>query len=88
MQHDVQMVGHYRVAEQSDGEVVGEVEQALLDPFAAVLERAAAVVIDAAQEGAPHAALHAMKGAGSMGGDEQGAGRGHGCQLQLADAYK
>ena len=42
-----------------------------------MLEGALCIVVDAAQEGATHAALHAMEGSGTAGDDERGARLGH-----------
>ena len=64
-----------------DGEAVGEPGQALFDPVLAMLEGPPGIVVDAAQEGAAHTALHAMEGSGTAGGNERGARLGHAASI-------
>lgn len=49
----------------------------MLDPVPAMLEGLTAVVIDAAEEGSPNAALYAVEGASAVKWCDVGAGPGH-----------
>jgi hypothetical protein len=53
------------------------VHKALFQPSLAVLEGLARVAINPAQEGAAHAALHAVVGTGCIGRNELGGRLGH-----------
>lgn len=68
LQHQVQVVAHHGVGVDGDCEGFGQKRDALLDPVLAMFEGLAGVAILPAQEGAAHAALHAMEGAALAGG--------------------
>ena len=60
-----------RISMHGDCEAFRQVMDAISEPVFAMLEGLAGVRIDATQEGATYAALHAMEGAAAAGSDQR-----------------
>jgi len=71
--HDVEVIAHYRVGGDVDGEHRSELLQTLKDPAAPVLEVPAGAVIEAAEIRAPDTARDHVVPGGGVEGDEGGA---------------
>jgi hypothetical protein len=85
VQHQMQVVAHDGVGVDRDGEALGDEADALLDPAPAMFEGPTAVVVDAAEERPPDAALDAVEGAGAVMWCDVRAGPGHASVLRRPD---
>ena len=78
MQYSVAVVLHDGEAADLDGKDLAQLQQAVLDPAAAMFERAAGLAILAAQEGATHATGDAVVVGGGFQADQRFPWLGHG----------
>ena len=77
MKNNVVMIIHHRIRIHRDAEAIGQLQNASLDPLAAMLVTPLAEFIPAAQEGAANASRNHVKKAGLAFGNDLAASVGH-----------